>query len=121
MRWTQDRKALITLLCDLAPVQFTPHSVVSLATPDFSMPYNVCCLSSTLLAIFFGAMLNLLISRPRIAALQARSKSARRRKILFIIFMLVAFMFLAVFLDADLHNWVVGHLQQYGYPHDSLF
>jgi len=38
--------------------------LVSLPTPDFSMPYNVITLTGTVFALFFGAAYNLLIRRP---------------------------------------------------------
>jgi phosphatidylinositol glycan class T len=40
-----------------------PGLLVPLAAPDFSMPYNVLCLSSTLLAVHFGLAVNLLLLR----------------------------------------------------------
>ena len=33
--------------------------------PDFSMPFNVITLTSTLLAFFFGSMLNVLVRKGR--------------------------------------------------------
>ncbi|CAD7700239.1 unnamed protein product [Ostreobium quekettii] len=42
---------------------YSQGTLVSLATPDFSMPYNVCCLTSTVLAIYIGAMLKALVKR----------------------------------------------------------
>ncbi|KAL0480193.1 GPI-anchor transamidase subunit T [Acrasis kona] len=55
------------------PLHFPPHRdinriytdslLVSLPTPDFSMPYNVITLSSTILALFFGSMFNALVRR----------------------------------------------------------
>ena len=35
--------------------------IIPEASPDFSMPYNVCCLTSTVLAIYVGATLKLLL------------------------------------------------------------
>ena len=37
----------------------TESLVVSLPTPDFSMPYNVICLACTVVAIAFGSLHNL--------------------------------------------------------------
>lgn len=37
--------------------------LVTLPTPDFSMPYNVICLACTVLAIAFGSMHNLTTRR----------------------------------------------------------
>jgi GPI-anchor transamidase subunit T len=39
---------------------YTPALLVDLATPDFSMPYNVIIMSSTLIALTFGNIFNLL-------------------------------------------------------------
>ncbi|CAG8462227.1 12559_t:CDS:10 [Ambispora leptoticha] len=39
---------------------YTETLLVSLPTPDFSMPYNVITLTCTVLALFFGSMFNLL-------------------------------------------------------------
>jgi phosphatidylinositol glycan class T len=59
---------------DLPPAVFvpvnTPHRriytsalLVDLATPDFSMPYNVIIMTSTLIALIFGSFFNMLIRR----------------------------------------------------------
>ena len=109
------------MLCGATSAQYTAHSVVSIATPDFSMPYNVCCLSSTLLAVFFGGMLNILTARPRVNAVQAMKKGAKMQKAGRVVVLLCLFSFLAVYLDPELQGWVVAHLQKYGYQHDSLF
>ena len=39
---------------------YTPMLLVDLATPDFSMPYNVIIMSCTLIALIFGSVFNLL-------------------------------------------------------------
>ncbi|KAL6928815.1 hypothetical protein ACO0SA_002145 [Hanseniaspora valbyensis] len=41
----------------------TPTLLLSLATPDFSMPYNVITITSTLMAFCFGLIFNLLTKR----------------------------------------------------------
>jgi hypothetical protein len=41
----------------------TPSLLLSLPTPDFSMPYNVIILSSTVIALAFGSVFNLLARR----------------------------------------------------------
>jgi phosphatidylinositol glycan class T len=38
---------------------YTTSTLISLPTPDFSMPYNVIILTSTCLALFFGSTFNL--------------------------------------------------------------
>lgn len=43
----------------------TPTTLLSLPTPDFSMPYNVIILSSTVIALYFGSVVNGLLRRWR--------------------------------------------------------
>ncbi|BGP34593.1 Subunit of the glycosylphosphatidylinositol transamidase complex-like protein [Rhodotorula toruloides] len=40
-----------------------PTTLLSLPTPDFSMPYNVIILTSTVMALFFGSVMNGMIRR----------------------------------------------------------
>ncbi|KAI5120462.1 hypothetical protein M0805_008509 [Coniferiporia weirii] len=42
---------------------YTPALLVDVATPDFSMPYNVIIMSSTLIALVFGSIFNLFTRR----------------------------------------------------------
>jgi GPI-anchor transamidase subunit T len=42
------------------PRMYTNALLVDLATPDFSMPYNVIIMTSTLVALLFGSVFNLL-------------------------------------------------------------
>ncbi|KAI0068973.1 Gpi16 subunit GPI transamidase component [Artomyces pyxidatus] len=42
---------------------YTPALLVDLATPDFSMPYNVIIMSCTLIALIFGSLFNILTRR----------------------------------------------------------
>ena len=42
---------------------YTRPVLVDVATPDFSMPYNVIIMSSTLIALIFGSIFNLLTRR----------------------------------------------------------
>lgn len=53
---------MITVL-DQGIVLRTPSLLLSLPTPDFSMPYNVIILSSTVIALAFGSVFNLLVRR----------------------------------------------------------
>lgn len=39
---------------------YSPTLLIDVATPDFSMPYNVIIMSSTLIALIFGSIFNLL-------------------------------------------------------------
>lgn len=85
--------------------------LVPLATPDFSMPYNVICLTSTVLAIFTGATLNTLLRRSdrKDAADQAAAeRAARRRKAAKFVVVVVVFGGLAVYLDEGLKEAVLA-------------
>jgi GPI-anchor transamidase subunit T len=42
---------------------YTRTVLVDLATPDFSMPYNVIIMTCTLIALVFGSIVNLLVRR----------------------------------------------------------
>lgn len=53
---------MITAL-DQGIVLRTTSLLLSLPTPDFSMPYNVIILSSTVIALAFGSVFNLLVRR----------------------------------------------------------
>jgi GPI-anchor transamidase subunit T len=53
---------VITVL-DQGIVLRTTSLLLSLPTPDFSMPYNVIILSSTVFALAFGSVFNLLVRR----------------------------------------------------------
>eukprot|EP00775_Hariotina_reticulata_P013318 gene13318-13447_t len=91
------------------PLVYSNGLVTSLAVPDFSMPYNVVCLTSTVLAVFMGAFINSLLQRhglqerleaagPEMArALQA----SKLRKVLAIV---VLFGALGYFLDPALQQ-----------------
>lgn len=39
---------------------YTPNLLIDLATPDFSMPYNVIIFTCSLVALIFGTMFNML-------------------------------------------------------------
>lgn len=39
----------------------TPSTLLSIPTPDFSMPYNVIILTSTAMALFFGSVMNVFV------------------------------------------------------------
>ena len=56
--------AVIRILGREAPVYLrTTSLLLSLPTPDFSMPYNVIILTSTVIALAFGSIFNILIRR----------------------------------------------------------
>lgn len=42
---------------------YTESLLITLPTPDFSMPYNVITFTSTVIALFFGSLFNVLVRR----------------------------------------------------------
>ncbi len=58
---------------------YTEVLLVSLPTPDFSMPYNVICLTCTVVAIAFGSLYNL--STKRLQEVDPREPSTLLGKI----------------------------------------
>ena len=55
---------------------YTPTLLVDLATPDFSMPYNVIIMSCTLIALIFGSVFNLLTRKFVIVSLHPHTPRA---------------------------------------------
>ena len=49
---------------------YTPILLIDLATPDFSMPYNVIIMSSTLITFIFGSVFNLLTRKFTVAKVE---------------------------------------------------
>ena len=61
---------------------FTDGVIVALMLPDLSMPYNVISISSTLLALFVGSMVNLLsrATTPRWMEMETWRDAVERRR-----------------------------------------
>ncbi|KAG1707273.1 hypothetical protein DVH05_026467 [Phytophthora capsici] len=58
---------------------FTEPLLVPLPTPDFSMPYNVITMTSTVVAFFVGTMLNTLLRKaPRLKQMMTSSPNAAK-------------------------------------------
>jgi phosphatidylinositol glycan class T len=98
---------------------YSPSLVVTLAVPDFSMPYNVICLTSTVLAVFLGAVVGALLLRPAELEKQAHASvaacaAARKRKRVKVVLLLVVFGGLGLYLDPSLQEAVVEQLQSLG-------
>lgn len=53
---------------------YTTSTLMSLATPDFSMPYNVIILTGTVIALIFSSIVNLLVRRFVVVRLKPRRK-----------------------------------------------
>lgn len=57
---------------------YTPVLLVDLATPDFSMPYNVIIMTSTLVALGFGSLFNLLTRKFVVVKLNVQAGSSKQ-------------------------------------------
>jgi phosphatidylinositol glycan class T len=91
---------------------------VPLAVPDFSMPYNVICLTSTVLAVFMGGVLNALLWRPgrdeREAADPKTAIKKKRKKVVRVVVLVVSFMAVAVYYDTDLQTEILRQARSFG-------
>lgn len=59
---------------------YTSILLVDLATPDFSMPYNVIIMSSTLITFIFGSIFNLLTRKFIVVKVEGDEKTGERKK-----------------------------------------
>lgn len=108
------QKWLAQLACRGATDIHTNSVVVTLATPDFSMPYIVCALSSSLLAVYAGLMITTLTARPRWIAARALSKAGRRARLLKLVAVVAVFAVLVPYLDPEWRDWLEAQLVQMG-------
>ncbi|EFN58313.1 hypothetical protein CHLNCDRAFT_142327 [Chlorella variabilis] len=86
-----------------------------LPLPDLSMPFNVICFTSTLLAILLGGVANVVLRSPAELAGQAASEGgapAWRRKLRRVAALLLPMCVLAVYLDRDLQRQLEGWAHQ---------
>eukprot|EP00892_Ulva_mutabilis_P008756 jgi/Ulvmu1/6252/UM028_0110.1 len=111
---------LATLACRAVHDAHTANIVTTLATPDFSMPYVVCSLTSSLLAIFSGLFFTLLTERRRVVALRqlrrANSKLTRLKPLI----ILALFVVLVPYMDTEWRDWLVVQLQGVGVSQGAL-
>lgn len=91
---------------------YTTGVLVPLPTPDFSMPYNVCCLSCTVLAIYVLGIVSLVFGKPGEA--KTKTKAAKLKQILLLLVMISAFGGIAVSLDKSLQRQVQEFLVNAG-------
>lgn len=105
---------LATMTCRAVHDTHTANVVTTLATPDFSMPYVVCSLTSSLLAIFSGLLFTLLTERRRTVALRqlqrAKSKWTRLKPLI----ILLLFAVLVPYMDPEWRDWLVSQLEGVG-------
>ena len=85
-----------------------------MATPDFSMPYIVCALSSSLLAVYAGLVITTITERRRALAARALSKAGRRAKVIKLAAVGVVFVVLVPYLDPEWRDWLEEQLNGLG-------
>jgi len=59
---------------------YTPILLVDLATPDFSMPYNVIIFTCSIVAFVFGTVFNLLTRKFVVVRLDGEEKEEEKPK-----------------------------------------
>ena len=75
-----------------------------LPTPDFSMPYNVCCMTCTVLAIYILGVISVVFDKP--ATSKAATKAARQKQAAKIVALFVCFGSAAFAMDKSLQRQV---------------
>lgn len=78
--------AVVTVLSPKPYQLRTSTLLLLLSTPDFSMPYNVIIISSTIIGLIFGVMFNLLVKR--VVTLEEADKILAERSIKYRILLL---------------------------------
>lgn len=77
------KSTLLSMFQEGNPVQtYTEVLLVPLTTPDFSMPYNVITFTCTVLALYFGSMLNVLRRRAGEEERLSRSKASEKPRLI---------------------------------------
>jgi H+/Cl- antiporter ClcA len=110
----QDAQWLAELACQDMHVLHTAASVVTVAQPDFSMPYIVCALSSSVLAIFSGVLFTRLVQRPQEFALRQLKHGNSLRAKLRPVIIIVVCVLLVPYMDPEWRDWVVAKLEASG-------
>jgi Gpi16 subunit, GPI transamidase component len=109
-----EQRWLAELACRGTHERHASTVVVSMATPDFSMPYIVCALSSSLLAVYAGLVITTMTERRRHLAVRALSKAGRRAKAFKLIVVVVVFLALVPYLDTEWRDWLEAQLKAFG-------
>lgn len=74
-------------------------------TPDFSMPYNVCCLSCTVLALYIMGIKAAVFTKPEHDKTDVKqNKAAKRRQLVSVFLLVVTFASLAISTDKALQR-----------------
>jgi len=96
---------------------YTTGVLVPLPTPDFSMPYNVCCLTCTVLAIYILGVTSLVFGKPEDASVNAKDKYKRFVRLGIL---LVCFLGLAFSLDKSLQRQLQQLLVDLGLMNEQV-
>lgn len=91
---------------------YTTGVLVPLPTPDFSMPYNVCCMTCTVLAIYILGVISVVFEKPETGA--AGTESARKKQILKVVVLFVCFGSAALAFDKSLQRQIEQMLVDIG-------
>ena len=85
--------------------------LVPMPTPDFSMPYNVCCLSCTVLALYVMGINAAVFSKAGHEEADAKqNKAAKRRQLVGVLLLVLTFGTFAVYADKSLQRQLQGLL-----------
>lgn len=94
--------------------------MVHLATPDFSMPYNVCCMTCTLLALYVGLQLRILTYRRRDEESRLAQKKSRASKLLKPLVVCVGMGVMLLVVDDETRETVRTFASKMGFLPDSI-
>ncbi|KAL3156874.1 hypothetical protein ABBQ38_001141 [Trebouxia sp. C0009 RCD-2024] len=91
---------------------YTTGALVALPTPDFSMPYNVCCMTCTVLAIYILGVMSIVFEKPDSGV--ASTKAAKKKQVLKVVVLFVCFGSAAFAFDKSLQRQVEQMLVDLG-------
>ena len=91
---------------------YTTGTLVPLPTPDFSMPYNVCCMTCTVLAIYILGVISVVFDKPATGA--ASTKAARQKQVAKVVVLFVCFGSAALAFDKSLQRQIEQTLVDIG-------
>jgi Gpi16 subunit, GPI transamidase component len=114
MQDERDAAWLAALACQDMHVLHTAAAVATVAQPDFSMPYIVCALSSSVFAVFSGVFFTRLVERPQEAALRHLRARGSLRSRLRPVLIITASLLLIPYMDPEWRDYIASHLSALG-------
>ena len=96
---------------------YTTGVLVPLPTPDFSMPYNVCCMTCTVLAIYLLGVVSVVFDKSEHDA--SSSKAARKKQVAKMLALLVCVGTAAIALDKSLQRQIEQALVSLGFMQEQ--